>query len=73
MDHIRTDLREIGWEILYWIYLAQDGGQWRAEHGNEPSGSVKGEEFLDSMTISFSRTLLHAVVYFVNIHQENAV
>jgi hypothetical protein len=34
------DLREIGWEVVDWIYLAWVTG------GNELSGSVKGEEFL---------------------------
>jgi hypothetical protein len=29
-DNIRMDLREIGWEVLDWIYLAQDRDQWRA-------------------------------------------
>jgi hypothetical protein len=23
-DNIRTDLREIGWEVVDWIYLVQD-------------------------------------------------
>jgi hypothetical protein len=27
---IRTDLREIGWEGVDWIHLAEDKGQWRA-------------------------------------------
>jgi len=32
------------------------------EHSNEPSGSVKGREFLDSLNIRFSRrTLFHGV------------
>jgi hypothetical protein len=31
------------------------------EHSNEPSDSIKGREFLDWVTISFSRTLLHEV------------
>jgi hypothetical protein len=36
------DLREIGWDGVDWIDLAQDRDQWRAlEHGNEPSGSIK--------------------------------
>jgi hypothetical protein len=26
-DNIRTDLREIGWEGVDWIHLAQDGNQ----------------------------------------------
>jgi hypothetical protein len=29
-DNIRTDLREIGWESVDWIHLAQDNYQWRA-------------------------------------------
>jgi hypothetical protein len=28
-DNIRTDLREIGWEGVDWIHLAQDRDQWR--------------------------------------------
>jgi hypothetical protein len=28
-DNIRTDLREIGWEVMDWIHLAQDRHQWR--------------------------------------------
>jgi hypothetical protein len=30
VDNIEMDLREIGWEGLDWIDLAQDRGQWRA-------------------------------------------
>jgi hypothetical protein len=26
-DNIRMDLREIGWEVLYWTHLAQDKDQ----------------------------------------------
>jgi hypothetical protein len=29
-DNIRTDLREIGWERVEWIHLAQDRDQWQA-------------------------------------------
>jgi hypothetical protein len=31
------------------LHPAEDKEQWRAlyEHGNEPSGSIKGGEFLD--------------------------
>jgi len=41
------DLREIVWEGVDWMHLAQDRDQWRAvyEHGNEHSGSIKGGEF----------------------------
>jgi hypothetical protein len=30
LDNIEMDLREIGWGDMDWIYLAQDGDQWRA-------------------------------------------
>jgi hypothetical protein len=29
-DNITMDLREIVWEIVDWIHLAQDRNQWRA-------------------------------------------
>jgi hypothetical protein len=29
-DNIRIDLREIGWEGVNWIHLAQDRDQWQA-------------------------------------------
>jgi hypothetical protein len=29
-DGIKMDLREIGWEGVEWIHLAQDRGRWRA-------------------------------------------
>jgi hypothetical protein len=28
-DKIRRNLREIGWEVVAWIHLAQDRDQWR--------------------------------------------
>jgi hypothetical protein len=28
--NIKMDLRDIGWDGMDWIDLAQDGGQWRA-------------------------------------------
>jgi hypothetical protein len=28
-DNIRMDLREIGWEIVDWMHLAQDRDQWQ--------------------------------------------
>jgi hypothetical protein len=48
-DNIRIDLREIKWEVVGWVHLAQDKDQVAAccEHGNEHSGSIKGGEFLD--------------------------
>jgi hypothetical protein len=30
VDNIKTDLREIGWDGMDWIDLAQDRDQWRA-------------------------------------------
>jgi hypothetical protein len=30
VDNIKMDLREIGWDVMDWIYLAQDGDQCRA-------------------------------------------
>jgi hypothetical protein len=29
-EHIRMDLREIGWEGVDWMHMAQDRGQWQA-------------------------------------------
>jgi hypothetical protein len=29
-DNIRMDLREIGWEVVNYMHLAQDKDQWRA-------------------------------------------
>jgi hypothetical protein len=30
VDNIKIDLREIGWDGVDWIYLAQDRDHWRA-------------------------------------------
>jgi hypothetical protein len=30
VDNIKIDLREIGWDCMDWIDLAQDRDQWRA-------------------------------------------
>jgi hypothetical protein len=30
VDNIRMDLREIGWDSVAWIDVAQDRDQWRA-------------------------------------------
>jgi hypothetical protein len=29
-DNIKMDLREIGWDFMDWIHLAEDRDQWRA-------------------------------------------
>jgi hypothetical protein len=31
VDNIKMDLREIGWDGMDWIDLAQDRDQWRAQ------------------------------------------
>jgi hypothetical protein len=36
VDNIKMDLREIEWDGMDWIHLAQDMRQWK-----EPSGSIK--------------------------------
>jgi hypothetical protein len=42
-DNIRIDVGDIGWEVVDWIYVAHYRDQCRtSEHGNEPSGSIKG-------------------------------
>jgi hypothetical protein len=47
-DNIRMSLREIGWEVVDWIHLAQVGTSGEpCEHDNKLSGSIKGGEFLD--------------------------
>jgi hypothetical protein len=40
------NLKEIGWEDVDWIHLAQG----RDEHGNETSGFIKCAEFLDYLS-----------------------
>jgi hypothetical protein len=30
VDNIKMDLKEIGWDVMDWIDLNQDRGQWRA-------------------------------------------
>jgi len=42
------DLREIGWDVVDWLHLAEDRAG-SCEHDNELSGSIKGGEFLDQI------------------------
>jgi hypothetical protein len=46
-DNVRIDLREIGWDVSgqRWGWVAGN-----YEHSNEPSGSIKGREFLDQVS-----------------------
>jgi hypothetical protein len=46
-EDIRMDLREIVWKSMIWLHLTQDPVAGSCEHGNKPSGSIKGGEFLD--------------------------
>jgi hypothetical protein len=46
----RLDLRDIGWEVVDWMHannLGQGPTTGSCKHGNEPSGSIKGREFLN--------------------------
>jgi hypothetical protein len=55
VDNIKMDLREIGWDGIDWIDLAQ-AVEGSCEHGNEHSGSINAGKFLSSCTIGgFSR------------------
>jgi hypothetical protein len=51
-NKMRMGLREIEWEVLYWIHLAPDRQHWRAgsyEKSNEIWVSIKGGKFLDRL------------------------
>jgi hypothetical protein len=47
--NIRMNLREIVWEVVEWIHLAQNKDQWQALVNMVMNlrGSVKGRKFLD--------------------------
>jgi hypothetical protein len=58
VDNIKIDLREIGWDDMDWIDLAQDRDQWRALVNTVMNLRVpkNAANFLNSLTIgSFSR------------------
>jgi hypothetical protein len=46
-DNIKTDLWKVWLESVDWIHLAQEPVAVSCEHGNKPSGSIEGGEFLD--------------------------
>jgi hypothetical protein len=57
-DKIKMNLREIGWDGMYWIDLAQDRDQWRAllNTGMKLRVPYNAGKFLSSCTIGgFSR------------------
>jgi hypothetical protein len=47
-DKIRVDLRGTGWEDVDWSFSGSEQGPVAGccKHGNEPSGFMKGGEFL---------------------------
>jgi hypothetical protein len=47
VDNIKMDLREIGWDGMDLIDVAQNTDKCSCEHGNEPSGSIKFWEVLE--------------------------
>jgi hypothetical protein len=51
VENIKMDLREIGWDGMDWIDLAQDRDtvEGSCEHGNELSGSIKCWEILEHL------------------------
>jgi hypothetical protein len=52
VDNIKMDLREIGWDGMEWIgliWLRIGTVEGSCQHGNEPSGSIKCWEFLESL------------------------
>jgi hypothetical protein len=46
---VRIALRETGREVVDWLHVTQVGS---CGHGNEPSGSIKGGEFLHHVSDS---------------------
>jgi hypothetical protein len=59
VDNIKMDLREIGWDGMDWIDLAQDRDQWRALVNTVMNLRVvplNAENFLSGCTVGgFSR------------------
>jgi len=63
-NDIKVRIKEIGFEGVEWIILAQNRQQWLwyYEHGNETLGSIMVGNFLINWTtISFSRIPFHGV------------
>jgi hypothetical protein len=55
VDNIKMDLREIGWDDVDWIDMAQDRDQWRALNTVlNLRASVNVGKFLSGCTISGS-------------------
>jgi hypothetical protein len=67
-DNIWMNLREMWWEVVNRMHMAQDRDQWRALVNTITNLRVpkKAGNFLTSwVTVSFSRTVLHAVSFWL--------
>jgi hypothetical protein len=51
--NIKIDLKKIGYEYVDWIQLASERDQWQAlvNMVKNPSGSIKGREFLEQPSV----------------------
>jgi hypothetical protein len=65
VDIIEIDLREIGWDGMDWIDLAQDRGPLEGSrgHGNEPTGSINCWK-TDTQTCSELLLLLSSLLIY---------
>jgi hypothetical protein len=62
MDNIKMDLREIGWDGMDWVHLAQDRDKWRSLVNTVMTlrAPYNSGKFLSSCRINgFSRAELH--------------
>lgn len=57
VNNIKMNLRQIAFGMWDWVYIMLAGC---CEHGNERTGSMQGEGFLEEL--SFSRFLLRGVL-----------
>jgi hypothetical protein len=61
-DNFKIDLRKMrAWTGFIWFRDCSVVGA--SEHGNEPSGSIKGREILDGVTINFLRKIFRHGVH----------
>jgi hypothetical protein len=50
-NNIKMDLKQIKYESVDWIHLAQDRDRCRAlANSNEPSGSIEGGKFFEQLS-----------------------
>jgi hypothetical protein len=66
------DAREMEWEVVDWMYLAQGPVPWFCEQDNKPSGSIKAENFstvravVTSMELVFRTAHGHEISRMLN-------